>query len=377
MANKKTQRYVTMVEELLDIADVKIGGNRAFDLTVHNSEFYTAVLGGGSVGLGESYMERWWDCEALDQFFDRILSANLEEKIRINTKLLFQVMQSKLINMQSKKRAFNIGEHHYDRGNTLYEAMLDKRMVYTCGYWKDANTLDEAQEAKLKMSCEKLQLKPGMRLLDIGCGWGSMAKYAAEHYGVEVVGVTVSKEQLELANTMCEGLPIELRLQDYRDVNESFDRIVSLGMFEHVGPKNYETYMSVVNRCLKKHGLFLLHTIGINTTTATSDPWINKYIFPDGKLPSMMQIGKAAEPYFIMEDWHNFGPDYDKTLMAWYKNFQMAWPQLRGKYDETFKRMWDYYLLSCAGGFRSRTTQLWQVLYSKGNLHGGAPWVRT
>ncbi|MDF1759816.1 MAG: cyclopropane fatty acyl phospholipid synthase [Coxiellaceae bacterium] len=365
-----------IASELLGIAGITIGGSKPYDIQVHNKRFFDEVLANGSIGLGESYMQKWWDCQSLDQFFFKVLSARLDEHIKFNMKLLFQVLQRKLFNLQSKRRAFNIGEHHYDMGNDLYKAMLDKRMVYTCGYWKEADNLDDAQEDKLKLTCEKLQLKPGMKVLDIGCGWGSFAKYAAENYGVEVVGVTVSQQQVELAREMCQGLPIDLRLQDYRDVNETFDRIVSLGMFEHVGEKNYHTYMSVANRCLKEQGIFLLHTIGSNTTTHSVDPWINKYIFPDGKIPSILEISKASEEYFVMEDWHNFGPYYDKTLMAWQKNVTAEWETLKATYDDTFKRMWDYYLLSCAGSFRARHIQLWQVVFTKGVVEGGVPSVR-
>ncbi|MDF1795884.1 MAG: cyclopropane fatty acyl phospholipid synthase [Coxiellaceae bacterium] len=365
-----------IASELLGIAGVTIGGSKPFDIQVHNKRFFDEVLANGSIGLGESYMQKWWDCEALDQFFFKVLSARLDEHIKFNMKLLFQVLQRKLFNLQSKRRAFNIGEHHYDMGNDLYKAMLDQRMVYTCAYWKEADNLDDAQEDKLKLTCEKLQLKPGMKVLDIGCGWGSLAKYAAENYGVEVVGVTVSQQQIELAREMCQGLPIELRLQDYRDVNEEFDRIVSLGMFEHVGEKNYNTYMSVAHRCLKENGIFLLHTIGNNTTTHSVDPWINKYIFPDGKIPSIVEISKASEEYFVMEDWHNFGPYYDKTLMAWRANVTAQWDKLKSNYDDTFKRMWDYYLLSCAGSFRARHIQLWQVVFTKGVVEGGVPSYR-
>ncbi len=365
-----------IAQQLLSIAGITIDGSQPYDIQVHNKRFFDEVIANGSIGLGESYMQKWWDCQALDQFFFRVLSARLDEKVKFNLKLLFQVLQRKLFNLQSKRRAFNIGEHHYDMGNDLYKAMLDKRMVYTCGYWKDTDNLDQAQENKLKLACDKMFLKPGMKVLDIGCGWGSLAKYAAEHYGVEVVGVTVSQEQVELAREMCAGLPIDIRLQDYRDVNDKFDRVMSLGMFEHVGEKNYQTYMSVVNRCLKDEGLFLLHTIGNNTTTHSVDPWINKYIFPDGKIPSVVEISKAAEGLFVMEDWHNFGPYYDKTLMAWQHNFNTHWDSLKSHYDETFKRMWDYYLLSCAGSFRARHIQLWQVVFSKGVIEGGVPSVR-
>jgi cyclopropane-fatty-acyl-phospholipid synthase len=264
-----------------------------------------------------------------------------------------------------------VGFKHYDLGNRLFEAMLDSRMNYTCGYWKNAKNLDEAQLHKLELTCQKLLLKPGMRMLDIGCGFGALAKYAAENYGVKVVGVTISKEQRDYAQQNCAGLPVEIRFQDYRDVNEKFDRIASLGMFEHVGHLNYRTYMNVANKCLSDDGIFLLHTIGSKVSSVASDEWISKYIFPNGMLPSIPQIGNAAEGLFVMEDWHNFGADYDKTLMAWYANFNHHWDQLKSYYDERFYRMWKYYLLSCAGLFRARYTQLWQIVFTKQGILGG------
>ncbi|MDH7528362.1 MAG: cyclopropane fatty acyl phospholipid synthase, partial [Ignavibacteria bacterium] len=254
--------------------------------------------------------------------------------------------------------------------------MLDKRMNYSCAYWKDATNLDEAQENKLELICKKLYLKPGMRVLDIGCGWGAFAKYAAEKYGVEVVGITVSKEQLKLAKELCDGLPVEIRLQDYREVNEKFDRIVSIGMFEHVGYKNYREYFKIAAKNLKDDGIFLLHTIGSNISTKSTDAWTHKYIFPNGMLPSLAQISKTVENLFVIEDVHNFGADYDKTLMAWYNNFKNNWHKLKDKYGERFYRMWEYFLLSCAGAFRARKNQLWQIVLSKKGILGGYSSIR-
>lgn len=362
--------YQTKVHQLLNLAGILINGPQPWDIQVHNDCFYKRVLADGSLGFGEAYMDGWWDCEDLAELVNRLLRAHLEEKIS-SLSVLKSVLIAKLTNRQNKSKAFEIGEHHYDLGNDLYEAMLDERMVYTSGYWKDADNLNDAQEAKLDLVCRKIGLKEGMRVLDVGCGWGSFAKFAVENYGASVVGITVSKEQIELATQHCEGLPIEIRLQDYRDVGESFDHIISLGMFEHVGYKNYRTYMEVAHRCLKDDGLFLLHTIAGNLSVTSTDPWIDKYIFPNSMLPSAKQIAEAAEGLFVMEDWHNFGPDYDKTLMAWFQNFDSHWESLKHRYDERFYRMWKFYLLSCAGTFRSRKNQLWQIVFSKNGVPGG------
>ncbi|MBV8802598.1 MAG: cyclopropane fatty acyl phospholipid synthase, partial [Gammaproteobacteria bacterium] len=349
---------------------ITINGNGPNDIRVNNEAFYARVLREGSLGLGESYMEGWWDCDHLDGFFDVVLCTKLYNHVSEYSFLLFKLFLSKFINPQTKSRSLEVGKKHYDLSNKLFEKMLDSRMNYTCGYWKEAKTLEEAQLAKLELSCQKLLLKPGMRLLDIGCGWGGMAKYAAEKYGVEVVGITISQQQYEYAKNVCVNLPVEIRFQDYRDVTETFDRIVSLGMFEHVGHKNYFTYMKKVRSCLTDDGIFLLHTIG-DSITELPNKWITKYIFPHGMLPSIKLIGKAIENVFVLEDLHNFGADYDKTLMAWQQKFTDHWEEIKSDYDERFKRMWNYYLLSCAGGFRARGMQLWQMVLSKEGIRGG------
>lgn len=366
---------------------MRIGGSRPQDILVHDERLFNRVIRQGTLGLGEAYMDGWWDADALDAFIRAVLVGRLEEKFKLTLPSVLAILKAFIFNQQSGKSAFKVGEVHYDLGNDLYEAMLDKRMVYTCGYWSGtpaAATLDEAQEAKLDLVCRKIGLQKGDRVLDIGCGWGSFAKYAAERYGASVIGITVSKEQAALAEKRCKGLPIEIRVQDYRDVNpstvlgagEKFDHIVSLGMFEHVGVKNYRVYFEVARRCLKDDGLFLLHTIGYRRSELTSDPWITKYIFPGGALPSLAQIGKAIEDLFLVEDLHNFGADYDKTLMAWFTNFDGAWPVLREKYGERFYRMWKYYLLTCAGAARAREMQLWQVVLSPHGVPGGYRSVR-
>lgn len=374
MAQNKLKEFVA---ELLAGVDIKINGDRPWDIKVHDERLYSRVARSGNLGLGEAYMDGWWDCDAIDEMINRVLRGDLATKVRqgISWELIFYTLLH-FNPAGDKDKAYEIGEKHYDTGNDLFVRMLDKRMVYTCGYWRDATTLDAAQEAKLDLVCRKIGLKPGMRVLDIGGGWGSFAKFAAEKYGSSVVNVTVSKEQVELANELCKGLSVENRLQDYRDVNEKFDAIVSLGMFEHVGPRYYKDYFMVAEKCLKDDGLFLLHTIGRNSTKGQPDAWISKYIFPNSALPSAHMLTGAIEGKFIMEDWHNFSADYDKTLMAWHKNFENSWPELKTKYSERFYRMWRYYLLSCAGGFRARGIQLWQVVLSKKGVVGGYKSIR-
>lgn len=361
--------------ELLKKADIEINGSRPWDIQIHNDDTYKAVIKKQSLGLGESYVAGWWDVEQLDELFIKIFMANLEHEfyqfavkhpqlLIYSLRRPFRYLSLNVFNRQSKKRAFQIGERHYDVGNDLFSLMLDREMNYTCGYWREANTLDAAQAAKCDLICKKLHLEPGQVILDIGCGWGSFARHAARYYGVSVVGITVSHKQKELADKLCEGLPIEIRLQDYREVNEKFDHIVSLGMFEHVGYKNYRTYMQVAKRCLKDNGLFLLHTMGTNVTSHMNDEWIEKYIFPNSMLPSIEQMGKSIENIFIMQDWHNFGPDYARTLRAWCQNFEKHWEKIKNNYSEEFRRMWRYYLLVFAAAFHSRQLQLWQIVLS-------------
>ncbi len=358
------------IAQLLATAGLTLNGQAAYDPQIRDERFYHRVVAHGSLGLGESYMDGWWSVDDLDGMLFRMLDARLDDQVR-GVEDLWLWVKSKLINLQRGRRAYVIGKRHYDLGNHLFRNMLGKRLVYSCGYWNQATNLDDAQEAKLDLVCRKLGLQPGMRVLDIGCGWGEALKYAAERYGVEGVGVTVSSEQAEFARKLCQGLPIEIRVQDYRELDEAFDRSWSIGMFEHVGVKNYRTYFEVVCRCLNTDGLTLLHTIGSDISSNHADPWIAKYIFPNSMLPSAVQITEASEGLYVIEDWHNFSADYDRTLMAWRENFENAWPLLKEKYDDRFYRMWRFYLSASAAVFRARRNQLWQIVLSPRGVPGG------
>ena len=366
----RDDNWFRIVSEMLGRAGIAINGTAASDIQVKHPDFFKRVMQEGSLGLGESYMDGWWECERLDLFFTQVLRAGLENQLPSHLKDTLRIATARLLNLQSKKRAWIVGKEHYDLGNDLFTRMLDPFMQYSCGYWKEADSLEQAQRDKLQLICQKLQLEPGMRVLDIGCGWGGLAQFMAQNYGVSVVGVTISAEQQKMAQARCEGLDVTILLQDYRDLRDQFDRIVSVGMFEHVGPKNYRTYFDVVDRNLKPDGLFLLHTIGSKKTDHRVDPWINKYIFPNGCLPSVRQIANASESHFVMEDWHNFGADYDTTLMAWHTRFLAGWPEIADNYSERFKRMFSYYLNACAGAFRARDIQLWQVVFTRGVENG-------
>ncbi len=365
------------IRDLLAKAGITPNGSNSWDIQVHNPAFYSRVLAGGTLAFGESYMDGWWDAPDMSEMIAHVARAGLSSRSLVSLSLILNVTKALLLNQQSIFRAREVGKKHYDVGNDLYKAMLDKRMTYTCGYWENTKTLDDAQEAKLDLVCKKIGLKKGDRVLDIGGGWGSFAGYAAEKYGASVVATTISKEQAELGRERVKGLPVEIRLQDYRETSDGpYDHIVSLGMFEHVGLKNYATYFKKARELLKDDGLFLLHTIAGNQSTMSGEPWTNKYIFPNSMLPSVKQIGGAFEKYFVMEDWHNFSADYDKTLQQWFKNFDTHWPQLKAQYDERFYRMWKFYLQCAAGNFRGRALQLWQIVLSPHGVPGGYQSVR-
>jgi cyclopropane-fatty-acyl-phospholipid synthase len=358
------------IASLLGVAGIAIDGSAPHDIHVHDPHLYSRVLAHGSVGLGEAYMDGGWDADDLDGFLFRLLDSRVDERIGGIEDAWLHV-KSRFLNLQHGRRAYVVGERHYDLGNDLFEAMLGKRLVYSCGYWNAATNLDDAQEAKLDLVFRKLGLEPGMRVLDIGCGWGEALKLAAERYGVTGVGVTVSHEQADYARDICTGLPVEIRLADYRTLDETFDRVFSIGMFEHVGVKNYRTYFDVARRCTAEDGLFVLHCIGSNVSSNHTDPWIAKYIFPNSMIPSAEQIAAASEGVFVTEDWHNFGADYDRTLMAWRANFERAWPTLEARYGERFRRMWRFYLSASAAVFRARRDQLWQLVLSPRGVRGG------
>lgn len=359
------------VRKLLEHTDIRINGNNRWDIQVHDNRFYKRAVGEAELGIGESYMDGWWDCDEIDTLICKLLRSGLQDAVRRNWSILWPIALAAVFNRQNKRRAQKDVGGHYSLGNDLFQKMLDPLMLYTCGYWNNAASLEQAQINKLELICRKLELKPGMRVLDIGCGWGGFGKYAAQNHGVSVVGVTISKEQMALGQELCQGLPVEFLLTDFRQLNERFDRVVAIGMIEHIGYKNYRTFMKVVHRCLDDDGLFLLHTIGEIRSVTVTDPWTEKYIFPGSMLPSTKQLGQATENLFVMEDWHNFGADYDKTLMAWYANFERSWDSLKRNYDDRFFRMWKYFLLSTAGSFRARRNQLWQIVFSKRGVIGG------
>jgi cyclopropane-fatty-acyl-phospholipid synthase len=363
------------VADLFTLAGIQVNGNHPWDIQVHDSRFYQRLLFEGNLGAGESYMDGWWDVEALDEFCTRVHRADLPNRVG-GLSAWWLALCGRILNRQTKWRAQRVAHQHYDLGNDIYEAMLDHSMQYTCAYWKDAQTLADAQQNKLHLICKKLQLAPGMQVLELGGGFGGLARFMAAEYGCRVVSYNISREQIRYGRRLCEGLPVRFEEQDYRESvreEQPFDRVVSIGLCEHIGYKNYRSFLEIALRRLKDQGLFLLHTIGGNHSLTSTDPWIDKYIFPNGMIPSVAQLGKAMEKLWVVEDWHNFGPDYDRTLMAWWENFARAWPSLKQKYGDRFYRMWKYYLVGSAAGFRARKMQLWQIVLSKGDISSYVP----
>jgi cyclopropane-fatty-acyl-phospholipid synthase len=356
------RRASEILGEMLGRAGVTVGGDAPWDVQVHDARLYPRVLRDGTLGVGEAYVDGWWDSPALDQMLERVIRARVDLELRDSWILLAHAVRARIFNRQTA-RPFEVGERHYDVGNDLYEAMLGARLVYTCAYWKDgADTLDAAQEAKLDLVCRKIGLAPGMRVVDLGCGWGGFASFAAQNYGARVVGYTVSREQVAWAKERHAGLPIEIRLDDYRNATGQYDAVVSIGLMEHVGPKNHRGYMELVARCLAPGGVGFIHTIGGSTVRTQIDPWFDRYIFPNAVIPTLGQLATAMEEILVPEDVQNLGPHYDRTLMAWWANFDAAWPSLRDKYGDRFYRMWKYYLLASAAEFRARHHNLYQIV---------------
>jgi cyclopropane-fatty-acyl-phospholipid synthase len=362
---------VSTIIALLAEAGVSVNGSDPWDIRVRDDRLWNRFLAEGTLGLGEAYMDGWWDCDDLAEFTHRVVSRTVDRNFRPSMNLIWQVVQARMLNMQTIHRSRRVAAMHYNQ-TEAYRASLDQRMTGSCGYWPEGvDHLDQAQEAKLDMVCRKVGLKPGQLVWDIGCGWGAFMGYAAERYGARCVGVTVSPDQAEYGRQRYQHLPVEFQVKDYREFTGKVDHVVSMGMFEHVGYKNYRVYFEAARRAMSDNGLFMLHTIGSRETTSTIDPWIEKYIFPGGVIPSMAQIGKAIDGLFSVVDVHNIGPHYDRTLLAWNDNFEKNWPRRGDVESERFFRMWRYYLLCCAGGFRARAIQVWQFVLSTSGVPDG------
>ena len=359
--------------QLLASADIHLNGNRAWDIQVRHTELLKRLLTQGGLGLGESYMDGWWECQAIDLMLERVMRAGLHERLQTPRAWWEGIKDS------FRPRADNnperiVGRMIYEVGNSVYQAMFDPYMTHSCAYWVEgAQTLEDAQLAKLEMICRKLQLKPGMRVLDIGCGWGSFMRYAAERYGVTVLGLTASETQAQLGQKLSKSLPVQFELTDYKQFNldhqSRFDRIVSIGFIEQLVKIDFTTFFQTAKRCLKDDGWMLLQTEGKLHQSGLLDAWDEKYIHPQGHLPRLDELTQASQAHFVVEDVHNFGADHDLTLQHWHQRFELAWPQLRLSKDERFYRLWRFHLLSSAASFRTRHKQMWQLVLSPKGMH--------
>ncbi len=349
-------------------------GRQTWGLQISDSAVRRRIQRLGIVALGETYEQGHWQCDNLEDFMYQVFTGSpLTLSLAAWSKLLLAALDQRLFNRQNGRGAFNIGLKHYDLGNDLFRCMLDSSMTYTSGYWAHATTLDEAQKAKLDLICRKLNLRPGQRVLDIGCGWGNFAHFAATNYGAHVTGLTVSQEQARFAQERCRDLPVEIRLQDYRTFRESFDHVVSIEMIEAVGRKNLPAYFKTIDSVLKNDGLAVVQVISGDTLSSTSDRgldqyilWLVKYIFPDGYLPKQHELVPPRSTQLAIEDWHRFHDDYPKTLRAWSDRFNQNWRQLAAQYDDAFHRRWNFYLSGCAAAFRAGLVSVSQLTYRKG-----------
>jgi cyclopropane-fatty-acyl-phospholipid synthase len=314
------------------------------------------------------------------QSFIRLSFHPVVRDLQIRPRDKAKILSMYLRNRNSLRKARQNIHHHYDLGNDFYRLWLDESMTYSCAYWDDGcDSIEAAQRAKYEHICRKLQLKEGERLVDIGCGWGGMLRYAAEEYGVEGVGYTLSTEQHEFANDRlrADGLypRVRVELLDYREAKGEFDKFVSIGMFEHVGKEYYGEFFSKVGELLAPGALGILHTIGKHRES-DSDPWISKYIFPGSHLPTMGQIGSAfSATDLVLTDVENLRLHYAHTLDAWIERFEASIDEVRSRFDESFVRMWRFYLNASSAGFKWGDSRVYQVTFTNG-LRSDLPLTR-
>jgi cyclopropane-fatty-acyl-phospholipid synthase len=354
--------YKKAVERILSTVDVRIGGSRPFDMQVHSDLFYKRVLLEGSVGLGESYMDGLWDCADLEELVFRFVESGIERRFRLLPGFVTMNALGHLVNRQPR----SLGERtsrHYNTDNDLFASFLGKYKNYSCAFYEEGDDLDTAQLKKMDLICDELCLRPGENVLDIGGGWGEIAKHMASR-GCRITSINIADEQMRAAREHCKGASVDVVKCDYRDVAGTFDKIAIIAMMSHVGHKNHRPLFETVHRHLAPDGLVFVDTVGSAVSLQNGNPWIDKYIFPGIVFPSIQQISRAVEGLFVIEAVRNFGASYVKTLRAWNANLRRAWPRLSHRHDERTRRMFEFFFLTVAGFFRARDFQNWYVVLS-------------
>jgi len=377
MFNDRIQKRVT---QELERAGVGIGTGRSWDIAVHDPRFFRRLAARGSLGAGESYVEGWWDCPRIDLLAERVLRSGVADRWGGWLRCALTGALRRVMNAQRGRRSERVAWIHYNNDPSFFEMLLGGSMNYSCAYWRNADTLDQAQRQKMQLIGQKLELKPGDRVLDIGCGWGGLADYLSREFGCRVVGITNSSSQARYAAERFGGDWCRFVQTDYRDFDPrqfgGFTKVVSVGMFEHVGVMNYPAFFSLCRKAAGPEGLILLHTFG-RTTRCDFDLWTDRYIFPNSYLPTIQDIGRATGESMVMEDWHNFGADYDRTLMAWLDRLDVWAATEACSLSNEQLRMWRYYLATYAACFRVRNhIQLWQIVLSPSGVPGGYRSIR-
>lgn len=354
-----------LITYLFSRADIRVGGSRSWDIEVTDPRFFRTLMKRGSLGLGEAYMDGWWRAEDLEAFFYRCIKSNLYQA---SQSLPFHVRRrllDKLNNQQNRNKSVRVARQHYNLGNDLFFEFLGHYKNYSCGYFRDTDDLCQAQLKKMQQICREMAFKSGERVLDVGGGWGEIARHVATNHECQITSINISDEQITHARRHCAGLPVEIKKLDYRDLDKGFDKILVIAMLTHVGPKNYRVFMETLHRCLEPGGTVLIESVGSPTDKINCEPWTDKYIFPGGVIPSLRQIDRAIDGLFTRERTAEFGDYYHLTMRAWHENFTRAWPQLQLRYPEKVRLMFEYFFLSVAAAFRARSLLHWHIVLRK------------
>ena len=354
-----------LLEPMLARAGVSIGGKESCDIQVADQRFYRVVLTQGSLGLGEAYLRGWWTCNDLEELSYRLIQSGLYKASLLLPLPLVADLVHATFNQQSKEKSLRVAVQHYSLGNDIFLSFLGSYHNYSCGYYLETDDLDEAQRLKLEKGCRLLDLRPGDRVLDVGGGWGEFARYAATHHGCQVTSINIADEQIKFAKEYCKDASVEVRRCDYRDITGRFDKIMVMAMLTHVGYKNYRQFMEIMARCLEPGGMMLIESVGGHKSMKNCEPWINRYIFPGGVLPSLRQIDAAIAGLFSRKVLDEFGSSYVHTLRAWNRNFLQAWPAHQCRYDERVRLMFEYFFQTVAGAFRAGYLLHWHILLQK------------